>query len=168
MGLAPFPHGTCALSVSETYVSLGGKHHLIHSTIPTTATHNSQTDTFLIIRTITGLVSLHRLSINNINISTLGTPQLSIKYTINSTIIEIQRETWTFRSPLLSPSHLLSFLPLLICLSSGSNPSQASAYDSTKHETARRSGNYVIRPPGDRSFAGLPRFSHSAAAFIVL
>lgn len=61
-GLAPFPHGTCALSVSETYVSLGGKHHLIHSTIPTTATHCSRTNATTAARAVTGSASLHRLS----------------------------------------------------------------------------------------------------------
>lgn len=59
------------------------------------------------------------------------------------------------------------FLPLLICLSSGSNPSHYFVETKITGLLAT-GGNYVIRPPGDRSFAGLPRYSHSAAAFFVL
>lgn len=38
-GFSHFPQGTCALSVSELYLSFGGKHHPIHSVLPNTATH---------------------------------------------------------------------------------------------------------------------------------
>jgi hypothetical protein len=121
-GSAPFPHGTCALSVSETYVSLGGKHHLIHSTVPTTATHRSQTGALPATRAFTGSAGLHRPSTGR---GALGTPQLSPSAPKSRSRFSVR--TGPFARRYSARRVCFRFLPLLICLSSGSNPSQASA-----------------------------------------
>ena len=136
-----FPQGTCALSVSESYVSLGGKHHPLQSALPSTPTlhvvHSmlrpnlrALTESAVFSNTPAGLhISVHTY------------PQFKPHGRFRHGIRPV-------RSPLLRSSHLLSFPPTTDMLKFVGYPSTPCSKGNPKCSRAY-TRNYVVGRPRD-------------------
>ena len=154
-GTAPFPHGTRPLSVSNSYVSLGDEHHLftVHyqPLLLSPAQHASG--------------AAHGLQPSPPSFP--GTHRAFRPHPSHNAK-RLRDGTQPFRSPLLTPSHLLSFPSPTNMLKSGEYPRAAPDPGLRAPRPNRQVGGIAIRPPRLPNPVRPPRLSHSTAAFLAV